>query len=31
VTENTAIDPATKDFVAVLATGFVLVSLLVNG
>ncbi|MBV9151738.1 MAG: cyclic nucleotide-binding domain-containing protein, partial [Alphaproteobacteria bacterium] len=31
VTENTRIDPATKDFVAVLATGFVLFTLLVNG
>jgi monovalent cation:H+ antiporter, CPA1 family len=31
VTENTGIDPATKDFVAVLATGFVFFSLLVNG
>ena len=31
VTENAGIDPATKDFVAVIATGFVLFSLLVNG
>jgi monovalent cation:H+ antiporter, CPA1 family len=31
VTENTRIDPAAKDLVAVLATGFVLFTLLVNG
>ena len=31
VTENTRIDPAMRDFVAVLATGFVLFTLLVNG
>lgn len=31
VTENARIDPAIKDFVAVLATGFVLFTLLVNG
>jgi monovalent cation:H+ antiporter, CPA1 family len=31
VTENSRIDPVTKDFVAVLATGFVLFTLLVNG
>jgi CPA1 family monovalent cation:H+ antiporter len=31
VTENTHIDPAMKDLVAVLATGFVLFTLLVNG
>ena len=31
VTENARLDPATKDIVAVLATGFVLFSLLVNG
>jgi CPA1 family monovalent cation:H+ antiporter len=31
VTEHTRIDPAAKDFVAVLATGFVLFTLLVNG
>jgi CPA1 family monovalent cation:H+ antiporter len=31
VTENTRIDPAMGDFVAVLATGFVLFTLLVNG
>ncbi len=31
VTENARIDPATQHFVAVLATGFVLFSLLVNG
>ena len=31
VTENARIDPATKDLVAVLATGFVLFTLLVNG
>ncbi len=31
VTENARLDPATKDVVAVLATGFVLFSLLVNG
>src|SRR6202043_2061267 len=31
VTENSKIDPATQDLVAVLATGFVLFTLLVNG
>ena len=31
VTEHERIDPAIKDFVAVLATGFVLFTLLVNG
>ncbi len=31
VTENPAIDPAAKELVAVLATGFVLFTLLVNG
>ena len=31
VTENTRIDPTMRDFVAVLATGFVLFTLLVNG
>jgi monovalent cation:H+ antiporter, CPA1 family len=31
VTENTRIAPATKDLVAVLATGFVLFTLLING
>lgn len=31
VTENARIDPAIKNFVAVLATGFVLFTLLVNG
>lgn len=31
VTENTRIDPAMRDLVAVLATGFVLFTLLVNG
>lgn len=31
VTENASLDPASKDFVAVLATGFVLFTLLVNG
>jgi CPA1 family monovalent cation:H+ antiporter len=31
VTENSSIDPATQDLVAVLATGFVLFTLLVNG